>query len=363
MVRIPFRTFITVFLPTLVFSPTLTTGFNHQSHPIHHMGAAFETSPIALPPFPPYAPSTREATTHWADSIPGNTYVSRDGIISNFVPSNNMNSVAPMLGYMSAGRAYSSHHGAGHDGSITSTNADLSSATPPSNVSHSEYPSSPYGFASLSGFGCSPPLADTSNPHYHGAHQVERINSAVVVPSPAAGYPSTAIPTSTAVDAHPSPTLERSTRPIPTFRCEMPDCGADVAVDKKALLIHLLTVHDYPPTRRGQSVYCLWPGCFCKKQGADGTRCKGRDPGHMSHAEDIVEHIWDAHLDFQDVCPKCGDAGWTHAFSKGRHEKACDGKRQPARCRACRVVFRSTVAFAGHLELELCPGSPPSTAE
>jgi hypothetical protein len=153
--------------------------------------------------------------------------------------------------------------------------------------------------------------------------------------------------------------VEPPVRVSPTFRCEIPNCGVEVVVDKRQILIHLLTAHNYPRPSRGQSVSCLWPDCKCKKQGADGQQCRGRIVGHASHAEDIVDHIWETHLGFQEVCPKCGDARWGCTFSKGRHEKTCEGRRR-VRCRYCLEIFPSRIAFAGHLELKQCPKLPLS---
>jgi hypothetical protein len=148
-----------------------------------------------------------------------------------------------------------------------------------------------------------------------------------------------------------------SVRIAPTFHCEIPNCGIEVIVDKRELLIHLLRVHDYPYPTPSQSVSCPWPDCKCKKQGKDGLLCRGRPAGHASHAEDIVDHIWETHLGFQDMCSKCGDARWGCAFSIGRHEKSCEG-RQPMRCRHCLEMFPSRIACVGHLELKLCPKLP-----
>jgi hypothetical protein len=163
--------------------------------------------------------------------------------------------------------------------------------------------------------------------------------------------------------ASPAPASTRSSPSSasghPTFTCLIDQCGVDLPVDISTLKAHLGLFHGYPALRRGQALECRWSGCTCKRTG-----CKGRNPehpkrhdhGHHSHGvhgEDIVGHIWEQHLNFQDPCPKCGEARWSYGFSKSRHEKACPGRKQ-ARCRRCCVLFESEAALAGHVELRLC---------
>jgi hypothetical protein len=140
----------------------------------------------------------------------------------------------------------------------------------------------------------------------------------------------------------------------PVVRCMIDSCGQHITVDKDILRQHLTTTHGYPAPQRSRSVLCRWADCHCTRP----STCRSVDlePGHGVHIEDITEHVWIAHLNFQDVCGKCGNARWVHGFSLQRHENGCGG-RKPARCKGCRRIFRSTVALAGHVELGLCVGA------
>jgi hypothetical protein len=148
-----------------------------------------------------------------------------------------------------------------------------------------------------------------------------------------------------------------SSEPVPevpslsVVRCMIDNCRHDIEVDKVILRTHLTNVHGYPAPHRSRSVLCRWSGCICTRPST--CRSPNLGVGHGVHIEDITEHIWTTHLNFQDVCSKCGDARWVHGFSLQRHMSGCAG-RKPARCKGCRIVFKSTVALAGHMELGLC---------
>jgi hypothetical protein len=121
---------------------------------------------------------------------------------------------------------------------------------------------------------------------------------------------------------------------VPVVRCMVDNCGEEISVKRTILQAHLASAHGYGTLPRSHSVICRWSGCMCTRQ-------------------DIVEHVWQAHLDFQDVCGKCGDAGWNRRSSFQRHTRKCIG-RKPARCKGCCHFFRSTIALAGHIELGQC---------
>jgi hypothetical protein len=139
--------------------------------------------------------------------------------------------------------------------------------------------------------------------------------------------------------------------PPPSVRCMIDNCGQAVTVNKDILREHLSTIHEYPASHRSHSVACRWSGCICTRP----RTCRSPNLGgnHGVHVEDVTEHIWTTHLNFQDVCGKCGDARWVPGFSLQRHMNGCGG-RKPARCKGCCQIFKSTVAFTGHLELGLC---------
>jgi hypothetical protein len=140
----------------------------------------------------------------------------------------------------------------------------------------------------------------------------------------------------------------------PVVRCEMDACRAVIPISKTALRKHLTIAQGYPTQHRSHSVVCRWANCLCTRPSSCRTLNLPLDHGvHGVHVEDITEHIWAAHLNFQDVCSKCGDARWARGFSFQRHTIGCAG-RKPARCKECRQIFRSTIALAGHIELGQC---------
>jgi hypothetical protein len=145
------------------------------------------------------------------------------------------------------------------------------------------------------------------------------------------------------------PASPPSTQTHHTFTCRIDNCASDLRVDYSTLKTHLQTVHDYPPVRYGHALECRWADCVCK------IKCKDRRPAvHGVHKEDITKHIWEAHLNFQDPCPKCGEVRWVGGFSKSRHENVCKG-RTPARCRACYELFPSELLLGAHYESRMCP--------
>jgi hypothetical protein len=140
----------------------------------------------------------------------------------------------------------------------------------------------------------------------------------------------------------------------PFVRCMIDNCDQDIVVDKAILREHLTTTHKYPAPRRSHSVICGWGVCSCTRPSTCRTPNLG--VGHGVHTEDITEHVWAAHLNFQDVCWKCGDARWARGYSLQRHINGCGGRKE-ARCNGCRQMFKSTVALAGHVELGQCVGA------
>jgi hypothetical protein len=172
--------------------------------------------------------------------------------------------------------------------------------------------------------------------------------TAMPLPAPTSG---TATPTSPLSDSESTP----NTISPPVVRCMVDNCGKDIAVSKDALHQHLTATHNYPAPHRSRSVVCRWSGCLCTRPST--CRSLNLGTGHGVHIEDITEHVWTAHLNFQDICQKCGDARWVHGFSLQRHMNGCGGRKQ-ARCKWCHQIFRSTVALAGHVELGLCEAAP-----
>jgi hypothetical protein len=159
----------------------------------------------------------------------------------------------------------------------------------------------------------------------------------------------TSTPASPLSDSESTP----NTIPPPVVRCMVDDCSQDVAVDKLVLRQHLTSTHHYPAPHRSRSVLCRWSGCICTRPST--CRSPNLGAGHGVHIEDITDHIWSAHLSFQDVCGKCGDARWARGYSFQRHTDGCAG-RKPARCVGCRQIFTSTAALVGHVELGQCAG-------
>jgi hypothetical protein len=140
------------------------------------------------------------------------------------------------------------------------------------------------------------------------------------------------------------------------WSCTLSGCAAFVPldVDGTHLCAHLLE-HGYQLGRHLTSCGCI--GCLCPKQGPNGTQCAGRAPGHAWHGTNMVKHVVQQHLNFEDVCPKCGNGGFANTYSYNRHVYQCPG-RTLARCRVCLVEFPSIVALGGHRELGLCMGGP-----
>jgi hypothetical protein len=179
----------------------------------------------------------------------------------------------------------------------------------------------------------------------------------------------------TAPSIHPHPTVTSSLAPVsstaaaatplfapgpvpelpspPIVRCMIDNCGHNIAVDKTVLRQHLAIAHGYATPHRSRSVLCRWSGCLCTRPSTCRSRTLGT--GHGVHIKDMVEHVWHDHLNFQNVCGKCGDARWARGFSFQRHTSVCGG-RKPARCVGCCQLFRSTIALAVHVELGECTG-------
>jgi hypothetical protein len=170
--------------------------------------------------------------------------------------------------------------------------------------------------------------------------------TAMPLPAPVSG---TSTPASPLSDSESTPNII----PPPVVRCMVDNCGQDVAVDKLVLRQHLTTSHHYPSPHRSRSVLCRWSGCVCTRPST--CRFPSLGAGHGVHIEDIADHVWSAHLSFQDVCGKCGDARWARGYSFQRHTSGCDGGK-PARCVGCCQIFRSTIALAVHIELRQCVG-------
>jgi hypothetical protein len=181
---------------------------------------------------------------------------------------------------------------------------------------------------------------DTTTPAIHP------YPTAMPPPAPVSGTPTPVSPLS---DSESTP----NTIPPPVVCCMVDDCGQDIAVDKLVLRQHLTSTHHYPAPQRSRSVLCRWSGCVCTRPST--CRSPNLGAGHGVHVEDIAEHVWSAHLSFQDVCSKCGDARWARGYSFQRHTDGCAG-RKPARCVGCCQMFTSTAALVGHVELGQCVG-------
>jgi hypothetical protein len=176
---------------------------------------------------------------------------------------------------------------------------------------------------------------------------IDLIDFRLTTTSPLSPTPGTSTSASPLPDSEPIP----NSTPPPSMRCMIDNYGQAVAVNKDILREHFSTVHEYPASHRSRSIVCRWSGCICTRP----STCRSPNHGveHGFHIDDVTEHVWSAHLDFQDVYGKCGDARWVPGFSLQRHMKACGG-RKPARCKGCCQIFKSTVAFTGHVELGLC---------
>jgi hypothetical protein len=155
----------------------------------------------------------------------------------------------------------------------------------------------------------------------------------MVSQTPIADHPVSSLALASAFVVAPPP----ETNFAPLVRCMVDNCGEDISVERTILRAHLASTRGYRTIPRSRSAICRWSGCICSRQ-------------------DIVEHIWQAHLNFQDVCGKCGDVSCTRKSSFQRHTRRCIS-RKPARCKGCCHFFRSTIALAGHIELGQCAGA------
>jgi hypothetical protein len=135
---------------------------------------------------------------------------------------------------------------------------------------------------------------------------------------------------------------------VPTARCKVDGCEQNIPLSKPCIRQHLIFAHGYEAYQRGASADCRWEGCCCTKK-----TCIRRGLVHGVHVEDITEHVWHSHLNFHEVCSRCGEARWVHPYARSRHESKCTGPR-PARCKACLIEFSSAVALECHIMWQQC---------
>jgi hypothetical protein len=163
----------------------------------------------------------------------------------------------------------------------------------------------------------------------------------------------------------------------PSVRCQMDTCN-DVVLpverDNSCLIFHLMYEHEYLTTEEDTS--CRWWDYGLTSASASTSRHRLTTPS-LHHAQDpqradlraiqrcpwrggdhqILSHVISSHLNFVDLCSRCGYGPFSRKSSRDRHESGCQG-RVPARCRDCLREFPSIVALGGHAELGLCRPMP-----
>jgi hypothetical protein len=163
----------------------------------------------------------------------------------------------------------------------------------------------------------------------------------------------------------------------PSFRCQMDICN-DVVLpverDNSCLIFHLMFEHDY--LRTEDDTTCRWwdygltstAASTSRHRPAASTLHPAQDPQRadirlierclwQGGDHDILAHVVNSHLNFVDLCSKCGYGPFSRKSSRDRHESGCQG-RVPARCRDCLREFPSIVSLGGHAELGLCRPMP-----
>jgi hypothetical protein len=156
----------------------------------------------------------------------------------------------------------------------------------------------------------------------------------------------------------------------PSMSCGIDGCVATLPVerDRASLAFHLLFEHGY--LLGDVQTVCRWQAGggksssstsnFKLKSTSNAHSLVGLQPNgivqpcqwHGKGAK-LLDHIVNSHLNFVDLCSKCGSGPFSRKSSLDRHEVGCQG-RVPARCRDCLREFPSIVALGGHAELGLC---------
>jgi hypothetical protein len=135
---------------------------------------------------------------------------------------------------------------------------------------------------------------------------------------------------------------------FPTVQCQIDNCAQNIPLLRSSIRQHLIFIHGYETHQHGAGADCRWEGCRCTKK-----TCRRRGLSHGVHVEDITGHVWNSHLNFHEVCPRCGHARWVHPYARSRHEAKCMGTK-PARCKACLVEFPSILALECHFMMQQC---------
>jgi hypothetical protein len=129
----------------------------------------------------------------------------------------------------------------------------------------------------------------------------------------------------------------------PVFLCRFNNCNTFHPVDHEILTQHLAAAHGYEYTRKTRQD-CLWAGCLCSSQ---ARRLDCQPHPHPAHVENLVEHIWERHLLFRYVCPRCERADWVDRSSLDRHLQRCAGQT-PVRCPRCFFAFPNEQSLIAH---------------
>jgi hypothetical protein len=157
-------------------------------------------------------------------------------------------------------------------------------------------------------------------------------------------------PTITEAAGQLHPFLATHTQPIippPYLVCQIAGCNAPLVFidrDFAALAFHLIFEHGYLP---GIEYTCGWNGCQCSK--SPGCR-EDHQTGnlHSWRGLNMLDHVVKAHLDFVDVCSKCGTGPFSRKSSRDRHEASCRRGLVQARFRSCLQVFSSIIMLGAH---------------
>jgi hypothetical protein len=138
--------------------------------------------------------------------------------------------------------------------------------------------------------------------------------------------------------------------------CPFPGCNSIVNLDTNAQYLREHFSNHHANLLASGIHDCPFHGCCCSRN------CRGRGPRHAWHGQNIIRHIFDHHLDFEDVCPKCGRGKFANSFSFNRHvDFSCRG-RSVARCTICWNLFPSETALSYHSEFDHCTPLLPKPA-
>jgi hypothetical protein len=150
----------------------------------------------------------------------------------------------------------------------------------------------------------------------------------------------------------------------PSVKCGIYGCNATLPVEREreSLAYHLIFYHGY--LLGDFQIACGWKDGGGKslllssnfnidlstglQPNATAPPCQWNGKGI-----NLLDHIVNSHLNFVDLCSKCGSGPFSRKSSLDRHKLSCQG-RVPARCRDCLREFPSIIALGGHAELGLC---------